>query len=981
MKHTISRFFRFFLVAALVAAMAGSLLPSKALGQVAGSLSVTPSTLDAGATEVSWVIGYEVDTGGAVVGQVLADLTATPPVVARAGSDITIEFPTGTVTNGASEMNVTVNGAAPLEADSANGSGTTLTIESPVDVAEGATVTIAIAAEAGIVHGVVAGGQRQVTIGGENGSYETFAHPDVSIPAKLNAGQVSEWEITSTNHTDALVENADRIRVTFSSGTVPSVISRDDILVRTDNSTASVTTDDDSARLAVAPTVSGRTISFLSPINSLSNSEVLIVISATAGVAAGNSPGTMSVTVKLGSNIAVTSAGVPVGRYLSISPQSAARNATVTVTGGGFAPGTSGGINVGETVGAGTYSVDSSGKLTGSFVASARTGAGGPVTVLDLGSNATVTGPSFTQVASAVPAAAEAARGASVGVSLYDLPSDDAYVVMLGGVNVSDDFTGSASAGYRLNIKQIETTGTKQVAITGTAGGSSKTARFLITIVSRVLTVSPSSAVPGQSMTVAGAGFTQNPSGGIKVDLTLGGANITGDVDEDAATPDVPPIQVNTDGTFLWTGKVPFNIDTAGAGGPGTSGSMTWTATETTEGGRAASSSGFTIQKRSITLSPSTANPGATVEVFGSGWGVKTRQDETSQVTLRLAVTTGTTGTQYGPFPVSSTGEFTGAITVPSDVGVQSITVTATDNNGPSDEGGTGGFASNQSTSKKLRVPTGVISVSPDTASTGTTITISGTGFPAQTNLTMLQFGGSRALPVPAPATDVTGNFTVTLTVPAASGGGSLPPGAVVITAKVQNISGTASFTIPGPEISLSSTSARPGDSVAISGTGFSAFANVDSVNFGSAPALPVPNPRTDGIGDFSAAVIVPTLNPGAYTVTVRTGAQFTATHSIQIVSASVGAALPPEDALRSLISREILTLAAAASPGGTSFGAFVPGLAGNTLALIAPNGVLILTLNADARVSVSGRPAVDVAADTPTFFALGTTVSVEVIE
>ena len=32
MKHTISRFFRFFLVAALVAAMAGSLLPSKALG-------------------------------------------------------------------------------------------------------------------------------------------------------------------------------------------------------------------------------------------------------------------------------------------------------------------------------------------------------------------------------------------------------------------------------------------------------------------------------------------------------------------------------------------------------------------------------------------------------------------------------------------------------------------------------------------------------------------------------------------------------------------------------------------------------------------------------------------------------------------------------------------------------------------------------------------------------------------------------------
>ena len=49
-----------------------------------------------------------------------------------------------------------------------------------------------------------------------------------------------------------------------------------------------------------------------------------------------------------------------------------------------------------------------------------------------------------------------------------------------------------------------------------------------------------------------------------------------------------------------------------------------------------------------------------------------------------------------------------------------------------------------------------------------------------------------------------------------------------------------------------------------------------------------------------------------------------------------------------------------------------MPGLAGNTLVQVEPNGVLILTLNADARISVSGQPAVDVSADTPTFFALG---------
>ena len=51
-----------------------------------------------------------------------------------------------------------------------------------------------------------------------------------------------------------------------------------------------------------------------------------------------------------------------------------------------------------------------------------------------------------------------------------------------------------------------------------------------------------------------------------------------------------------------------------------------------------------------------------------------------------------------------------------------------------------------------------------------------------------------------------------------------------------------------------------------------------------------MPNPRTDGVGDFSASVIVPTLNPGAYTITVRTGANFTATSPIRILSATVGA-------------------------------------------------------------------------------------------
>ena len=115
--------------------------------------------------------------------------------------------------------------------------------------------------------------------------------------------------------------------------------------------------------------------------------------------------------------------------------------------------------------------------------------------------------------------------------------------------------------------------------------------------------------------------------------------------------------------------------------------------------------------------------------------------------------------------------------------------------------------------------------------------------------------------------------------------------------------------------------------------------------------------------------------------MTVRTGAGFTATAPITVLPATTGRVVPAEQAFQALTSRGILSLAAAAPPGGTSFGAYVPDLAGNTLVNVVPNGVLVLTLNADARISVSGQPAVDVSADTPTFFALGSTVSVEVIE
>ena len=1008
MKHTISRFFRFFLVAALVAAMAGSLLPSKALGQEATpTTTVSLSTTTTGASP-EWTIGF----------------TATESLVVADNDTIEVDFSDAATVPDVGDVDAEALAAA-ITVQSGDGeatdvvtvtrSGDSITITTPVAIGAGAvsddpstedvveenfdlggTGTIVIGAEAGItldaainvVETPAAGASVEVTTtGGTAASSARFAiTTGVSVVrSATNAGSVAQWQIGFTPVV-GLSANASLITLKFSHASVPADVASSDISVL---ATADVDGTDTTVGklLEVAPTRTSSSITFFTPVSSDGDNLVTIVVATTAGVANGLRP-TDAATVKVqaGTNAEGTSAAFTVGQYLSFSPSSgAARGATVAVSGGGFSSGTSGSIRIGvdRTSTGGSYTVDSSGKLSGSFVASNDTKGGGTISVQDLGSGKWIeTAKKYEQKPSATPATTDVPLGGSVNVKVSDFPDGD----------ISANFPGADSAvlketltsgTYKLPIPQDSGTGTKLVTITSSGGGK---ATFLIEIVTRVLTVNPSSAVPGQAVAVSGSGFT----GVSSVDLTL-----TGQVDDEGNPTTVlggAEITVNTDGTFLYTGKVPFNSATATHRGL-----KQWKATKTLaedatdeekDAALAATSAGFSIQARTITLSPSTANPGSTVEVFGSGWGVTARGNVTSEVLITLSAAG---SGSFGPFPVSSSGEFQGAFTVPANSDATPITVTATDNNGTGEAGDglTNGFApqtngsvnGNQTASKMLRVPTGVVVVSPDTASTGAVITVTGTGFPAQTNLSALKFGAANALPVPAPATDVTGRFTVTITVPAAQIGGSLKPGAVVIRAMVGQISGTTSFTIPGPEVSLSSGTARPGESLTITGTGFSAFANVDAINFGAAPALPVPNPRTDAVGDFSASVIVPTLNPGAYTITVRTGAGFAATTPVTILSGATDRARTPEEALRSLTAKGLLTLAAAAPPGGTEFGAYVPDLAGNTLALIQPNGVLVLTLNADARVSVSGQPAVDVAADTPTFFAIGATVSVEVIE
>ena len=92
--------------------------------------------------------------------------------------------------------------------------------------------------------------------------------------------------------------------------------------------------------------------------------------------------------------------------------------------------------------------------------------------------------------------------------------------------NFADDKT---SGTVSINLSQSTSTGTKRV----TVSSGDESASFLITIVSRTLTVSPSSVVPGQAVTVSGAGFNGIGS----VDLTLEGGPREGGVPDWQAPP------------------------------------------------------------------------------------------------------------------------------------------------------------------------------------------------------------------------------------------------------------------------------------------------------------------------------------------------------------------------------------------------------------------------------------------------------------
>jgi hypothetical protein len=208
-------------------------------------------------------------------------------------------------------------------------------------------------------------------------------------------------------------------------------------------------------------------------------------------------------------------------------------------------------------------------------------------------------------------------------------------------------------------------------------------------------------------------------------------------------------------------------------------------------------------------------------------------------------------------------GSWSSEFYVPNHADIPSTnTVTATDNSG-------------SSKSATHKIPSTNVTVDRASASPGSILTLTGTGFPGYVPVNSITIGGVEVGPLPMVATEFDGVFSASVLVPGigaglrevlvAAGSNSAKTTVTVLDA-LYNLSGNrASFSVtPG--------SASTGETVSVVGIGFPGWKQVRVFTVGGLDVRPTPMPATDSAGTFIFTIMVPRLNSGSYQVLAVVG-------------------------------------------------------------------------------------------------------------
>jgi hypothetical protein len=732
----------------------------------------------------------------------------------------------------------------------------------------------------------------------------------VSTPT--TAGATAQHTVTvSGNGTQAAIAVGETITVTFDSKfTVPSAIAASSIKIKADAVTNTGTANELVSVGAV--TVSGRAVTLTVPDmsqpsvsdgdNGIAANAVVtitflqsaVIVNPKLAVAAS----IRSVTVKSTGDTAAVTSGTSsaVTHSVTYTPTTAARGATVTVTGKGFTANCddckirmnpqNNVLSVPTTGNEGSGSIDANGVFTGTIVTDASSNrASNYIWVVDATGTGAAASTVWVQKAGATPTSTSVTPGSTVTSTLVDFTASAVMgvsAVTVGSdssvVNTANTLNSSGNTAALTPFKFVmpigTTTGSHKVTISD-SGSPVKSATFNIDVIARTLTVVPNPAAIGQAITISGTGFKKSG--------TISSISGSGGADLQAGT------TITIDSAGAWSHST--TMDTLGASAGRTSDAYTITATDNTL--LVGASSGFKRTARTLTINETQAAPGVAVTVSVTGMTVDNGEVAAENASFTISAVQSSANLALAGtvnFPVSSDGSGTGTITVPLAATVATITFTATDNAlllNPVGALGKGLATANQTATANLSVKAGIISVEPASASTGKVVTVTGSNFPPNTTGTVLTFGTSSGIPAGGFKSDGIGAFSFTTEIPAASNGGSLTPGNKIVTATVGAITGTTTnFLIASPSITITPAEAAPQDMIVITGTGFNALSAISTLTIGSAPANPSPAPRAGRSGDIEATVEVPLLNPGTYTVVVTNNTGFTATGTFKAVAA-----------------------------------------------------------------------------------------------
>ena len=265
----------------------------------------------------------------------------------------------------------------------------------------------------------------------------------------------------------------------------------------------------------------------------------------------------------------------------------------------------------------------------------------------------------------------------------------------------------------------------------------------------------------------------------------------------------------------------------------------------------------ITIGTNDLTVTPTTVVPRQTISIDGGGFTVRGTVD-LNEVVIGGKEVSSTSVPMADRELINNNGDISFDVTVPQDVTPGNASVKVTDS------GDRVGTAS-------ITIATAELTISPAESLRGETITVSGTGFPAN-DLVLIKYNDAT---VDTSSTSPTGTFEQEVAVPA--GEDINPGGTYTIEAVSQvnspDVSAAKDHKIKAPVITLSPDTATPGSNLTISGENFKGFLRVSLIEIGGQDVTPVPAPQTDKWGAFSTSDIqVPQLNLTRHAVKVVVG-------------------------------------------------------------------------------------------------------------